>query len=100
MCRPVLAVLLGAHGCGNTRVDLGEVAIDAAGLLVLAYGLVGLAKQIVSLEVIAVNGNQLLEGCDRFFDLLRIEVVAGNDHLVLGGILRIPQLQAETNNLA
>src|SRR2546425_12317394 len=69
------------------RIDLGEVSIDTAGLLILAHRLISLPKQIIGLIVIAVDGNQLLEGCHCFLDLLSIEVVASNHHLVLSRLL-------------
>src|SRR6266851_2403425 len=64
----------------------GKILIDTAGLLILAHRLIGLTKHIVGLVVGTIESDQLLEGCDRFFDLVCLEVVASDDRLVLGGL--------------
>src|SRR5579863_5970003 len=70
---------------GIAWMRLGQILVDAAGLLVFADRLVGLAEHVVGVEVAAINGDELLQSSHRLFDLVGFKVVARDDLLVLGG---------------
>ena len=55
---------------------------------------------IIGFVVIAINRDQLLQRCHRFFDLVRIEVVARNHRLVLRWPLSIGLAVTDANNFA
>src|SRR5947209_14303959 len=71
---------------GALWINLGEVFVDAVGLLVLADGLVDLSEHVVGLDVGAVERDELLEGGHGLFDLVGLKVVAGDDLLVMHGL--------------
>src|SRR5215469_9352292 len=80
-------------------VYLGEVTVHSGCLLILSDRVVGLAEEIVSLVIVRIHADELLQCRYRLFGLAAGKIVAGDHCLLLGRLRSSSGFQAVLHKL-